>query len=69
MSESNIKPRLRADELTLMGVSPSVMDVRSENFNRCCQVPIRRNSVLDGFRRSLLWFIQDRMSLNAEVSV
>ena len=53
MSESKMKPRLRAEELT--GMMPLLRDkfVRSENLRRCCFVPIRRNSVLDGLRSSL----------------
>ena len=31
-------------------------------MSRCCFVPIRRNSVLDGFRGNLLEFIQESMS-------
>ena len=64
MSESKIKPRFRDDELTGMVVSPRVTELRSENLLRCESVPMRRNSVLDGFRRSLLRFIQEMMSLN-----
>ena len=42
MSESKMKPRLRAEELT--GMISLLRDkfVRSENFRRCCFVPIRR---------------------------
>ena len=43
--------------------------VRSENLRRCCFVPIRRNSVLDGLRSSLFKFIQERMSVKVLVSV
>ena len=43
--------------------------VRSENLRRCCFVPMRRNSVFEGLRRSLFKFIQERMSLKVVVSV
>ena len=43
--------------------------VRSEKLRRCCFVPIRRNSVLDGLRSSLFKFIQERMSVKVVVSV
>ena len=66
MSESKIKPRFLDDELTGMVVSPRVTELRSENLLRCESVPMRRNSVFDGFRSSLLRFIQDKMSLNVE---
>ena len=66
MSESKIKPRFLDDELMGMVVSPRVTELRSENLLRCESVPMRRNSVLDGFRSSLLRFIQDKMSLNVE---
>ena len=58
-----MKPRLRAEELT--GMISLLRDkfVRSENLRRCCFVPIRRNSVLDGLRSSLFKFIQKRMSV------
>ena len=48
-----MKPRLRAEELT--GMISLLRDkfVRSENLRRCCFVPVRRNSVLDGLRSSL----------------
>ena len=60
MSESKMKPRLRAEELT--GMISLLRDkfVRSQNLRRCCFVPIRRNSVLDGLRSSLFKFIQER---------
>ena len=50
MSESKMKPRLRAEELT--GMISLLRDkfVRSENLRRCCFVPMRRNSVFDGLR-------------------
>ena len=50
MSESKMKPRLRAEELT--GMKSLLRDkfVRSENLGRCCFVPMRRNSVFDGSR-------------------
>ena len=69
MSESKMKPRLRAEELT--GIISLLRDkfVRSENLRRCCFVPIRRNSVLDGLRSSLFQFIQVRMSVKVVVSV
>ena len=69
MSESKMKPRLRAEELT--GMISLLRDkfVRSENLRRCCFVPIRRNSVLDGLRSSLFKFIQERMSVKVVVSV
>ena len=68
MSESKMKPRLRAEELT--GMISLLRDkfVRSENL-RCCLVPIRRNSVLDGLRSSLFKFIQERMSVKVVISV
>ena len=64
-----MKPRLRAEELT--GMISLLRDkfVRSENLRRCCFVPIRRNSVLDGLRSSLFKFIQERMSVKVVVSV
>jgi hypothetical protein len=40
-----------------------------ENLRRCGLVPMSRNSVLDGLRRSLLRFIQDRMSLNVDDNI
>ena len=43
-----MKPRLRAEELTEMISLLKDKFVRSENLRRCCFVPIRRNSVLDG---------------------
>ena len=58
-----LKPRLRAEELTLLRDK----FVRSENLRRCCFVPIRRNSVFDGLRSSLFKFIQERMSVNVVV--
>ena len=69
MSESKMKPRLRAEELT--GIISLLRDkfVRSENLRRCCFVPIRRSSVLDGLRSSLFKFIQVRMSVKVLVSV
>ena len=45
MSESKMKPRFRADELTGIVVSPRVREVRSVNLSRCDLVPMRRNSV------------------------
>ena len=67
MSESKMKPRLRAKELT--GMISLLRDkfVRSENLRRCCFVPIRRNSVIDGLRSSLFKFIQERMSVKVVV--
>ena len=64
-----MKPRLRAEELT--GMISLLIDkfVRSENLKRCCFVPIKRNSVLDGLRSSLFKFIQVRMSVKVVVSV
>ena len=49
-----MKPRLRAEELT--GMISLLRDkfVRSENLRRCCFVPMRRNSVLDGLRSSFV---------------
>ena len=57
MSESKMKLRLRAEELT--GMISLVRDTfdRSENLRRGGFVPIRRNSVLDRFRSSLFKFI------------
>ena len=51
-----MKPRLRAEELT--GMISLLRDkfVRSENLRRCCFVPMRRNSVLDGLRSNLFKF-------------
>ena len=68
MSESKMKPRLRAEELT--GMISLLRDkfVRSENLRRCF-VPMRRNSVINGLRSSLFKFIQERMSLKVVVSV
>ena len=64
-----MKPRLRAEELT--GMISLLRDkfVRSENLRRCCFVPMRRNSVLDGLRSNLFKFIQERMSVKVVVSV
>ena len=61
MSESKMKPRLRAEERT--GMISLLRDkfVRSENLRRCF-VPMKRNSVLDGLRSSFFKFIQERMS-------
>ena len=69
MSESKMKPRLRAEELT--GMISLLRDkfVRSEHLRRCCFVPMRRNSVFDGLRSSLFKFIQERMSVKVVVSV
>ena len=52
-----MKPRLRAEELT--GMISLLRDkfVRSENLRRCCFVPMRRNSVLDGLRSNLFKLI------------
>ena len=49
-----MKPRLRAEELT--GMISLLRDkfVRSENLRRCCFVPIRRNSVLDGSEKQFV---------------
>ena len=43
--------------------------VTSENLRRCCFVPIRRNSVFDGLKSSLLRFIQERMSVKVVETV
>ena len=69
MSDSKMKPRLRADDI-IAGRISLLKDkfVRSENFRRCCFVPRRRNSVLDGLR-SLFNFNQERMSVKVGVSV
>ena len=71
MSESKMKPRLQAEELT--GMISLLRDkfVRSENLRRCCFVPMRGNSVFFfyGLRSSLFKFIQERMSLKVVVSV
>ena len=64
-----MKPRLRAEDETGMIVSPRVSEVILENLRRCGLVPMSKNSVLDGFRRSLLRFIQDRMSLNVDDNI
>ena len=64
-----MKPRLRAEDETGMMVSPRVSEVILENLRRCGLVPMSKNSVLDGFRRSLLRFIQDRMSLNVDDNI
>ena len=60
MSELKMKPRFRADVLTRIVVLPR------EIFFLCCGVPIRSNSVLDGFSMSLLLCVQETMSLKAE---
>ena len=62
MSESKIKPRLRAEELT--GMISLLRDkvVSWEYLSRCCFVPMNKNSVLDGLRSILLEFIQESMS-------
>ena len=64
-----MKPRLRAEELTEMISLLRDKFVRSENLRRCCFVPMRRNSVLDGLRSNLFKFIQERMSVKVVVSV
>ena len=69
MLESKMKQRLRAEDETGMMVSPRVSEVILENLRRCGLVPMSKNSVLDGFRRSLLRFIQDRMSLNVDDNI
>ena len=69
MSESKMKPRLRADELTGMIALLRDKLVRLENLRRCCFVPMRRNSVFDGLSSSLFKFIQERMSVKVVVSV
>ena len=61
-----MKPRLRAEELIEISVLPRAREVRVENLSRCCLVPMSKNSVLDGFRQSLFWFIQLKMSVNVE---
>ena len=48
---------------------PIFNEVNEENWARFRSVPIRRNSVFGGFRQSLFWFIQDRMSLNEDVKM
>ena len=60
MSESKMKPRLRAewDEV----IAERYKFVRSENLKRCCFVPMRRNSDFDRLRSSLFKFIQKRMA-------
>ena len=64
-----MKPRLRAEELTgMISLLRDKFD-RSDNLRRCCFVPIRRNSVLDGLRSSLFKFIQERMSVNVVVGL
>ena len=70
MSESKMKPRLRAEEQT--GMISLLIDkfVRSENLRRCCFVAIKRISVFDRLKSSLLFkSIQERMSLKVVVSV
>ena len=62
MSESKMKPRLRAEELTGMISLPRDEVVSWENLSRCCFVPMSRNSVLYGSRSILLEFIQESMS-------
>ena len=62
MSESKMKPRLRAEELTGMISLPRDKVVSRENLSRCCFVPMSKNSVLDGLRSNLLEFIQESMS-------
>ena len=66
MSESKMKPRFRADVLTGIVVLPREIEVTSESFFLCCGVPIRSNSVLDGFSMSLLLCVHETMSLKAE---
>ena len=46
MSESKMKPRLRAEELTGM-ISLLNKFVRSENLRRCCFVPTRIQFLMD----------------------
>ena len=67
MSESKMKPRLRAEELT--GMISLLRDefVKSENSRLCCFVPMRRNSVFDGLRSSLFKFVQERVSLKVVI--
>ena len=64
-----MKPRLQAEELT--GMISLLRDkfFRSENLRRCCFVPIRRKSVFDGLRSSLIKFIQEKMSVKVVVTV
>ena len=49
----------RKRHVRLTGVISLLRDkfVRSENLRRCCFVPMRRNSVLDGWRSNLFKFI------------
>ena len=63
MSESKMKPSLRAEELHDWDDSIKLRDkfVRSDNLRRCCFVPMKRNSVFDGLRSSLFKFIQERI--------
>ena len=65
MSESKMKPRLRAD-----GMISLLRDkfVRSENLRCCCFVPIRRKSVFDGLRSSLFKFVQAGENVNEHSS-
>ena len=61
-----MKPKFRADVLTGIVALPREIEVTSESFFLCCEVPIRRNSVLAGFSMSLLFCVQETMSLKAE---
>jgi len=64
-----MKPKFRADVLTGIVVLPREIEVTSESFFLCCEVPIRSNSVLDGLNMSLLLCVQETMSLKAEERV
>ena len=48
-SDSKMMPRLRA-EVEGDRVEPEKESVLDEILERCCGVPIKRNSVLDGLR-------------------
>ena len=52
-SESKMKPRLRADSEGER-VEPWKCMVGDSNLERCCGVPMRRNSVFDGLTVSRL---------------
>ena len=64
-----MKPKFRADVLTGIVVLPREIEVTSESFFLCCEVPIRSNLVLDGLIMSLLLWVQETMSLKAEERV
>ena len=67
MSESKMKPKFQVNVLTGIVVLTREIEVTSESFFLCCEVPIiRSNSVLDEFSMNLLFGVQETMSLKAE---